>query len=86
MKKITSLLVIAATLLFISGCKPEVPYIEASPVSVIFPQEGGTQAISLSTNSMSWTASVSGKGFSISPASGAGDATLQLTAAASTSS
>ncbi len=86
MKKITSLLVIAATLLFISCCKPEVPYIEASPVSVTFPQEGGTQAISLSTNSMSWTASVSGKGFSISPASGAGDATLQLTAAASTSS
>mgnify|MGYP007112099360 CR=1 FL=1 len=31
MKKITSLLVIAATLLFISCCKPEVPYIEASP-------------------------------------------------------
>ena len=86
MRKITSLLVIAATLLFLSGCKPEVPFIEASPTTVIFPQEGGTQSVSLSTNSMSWTASVSGKGFSVSPASGAGNATLQLTAAASTSS
>ncbi len=79
-------MVIAATLLFLSGCKPEVPFIEASPATVIFPQEGGTQSVSLSTNSMSWTASVSGKGFSVSPASGAGNASLQLTAAASTSS
>ncbi|HBG52983.1 MAG TPA: hypothetical protein DDW70_02035, partial [Rikenellaceae bacterium] len=86
MKKITRLMVIAATLLFLSGCKPEVPFIEASPATVIFPQEGGTQSVSLSTNSMSWTASVSGKGFSVSPASGAGNASLQLTAAASTSS
>lgn len=87
MKKIASLIITAAVLVFISGssCKPEIPFIEASPTSVTFPQEGGTQTINLSTNSMSWTASVSGKGFSVSPSSGAGNATLQLTAAASVS-
>jgi Leucine-rich repeat (LRR) protein len=86
MKKIVSLLLATTALMFVAGCKPEIPFIEASPTTVTFPQEGGMQAINLSTNSMSWTASVSGKGFSVSPASGAGNASLQLTAAASTSS
>lgn len=86
MKKIVSLLLTATALIFVTCCKPEVPYIEVSPTNVTFPQEGGTQTINLSTNSMSWTASVSGKGFSVSPTSGAGNATLQLTAAASVSS
>jgi len=86
MKKILTLLAAATAFLLLNSCKPEVPYIEASPSSVSFTQEGGTQNISLSTNSMSWTASVSGKGFAVTPAKGSGNATLQLTAAASTSS
>jgi Leucine-rich repeat (LRR) protein len=86
MKKILTLLAMATSTLLLNGCKPEVPFIEASPTSVSFTQEGGTQNISLSTNSMSWTASVSGKGFAVTPAKGAGNATLQLTAAVSTSS
>ncbi len=86
MKKILTLLATATAFLLLNSCKPEVPFIEASPTTVSFTQEGGTQNISLSTNSMSWTASVSGKGFAVSPAKGSGNATLQLTAAASTSS
>ena len=86
MKKILTLLATATFMLLLNSCKPEVPFIEASPTSVSFNQEGGTQNISLSTNSMSWTASVSGKGFTVSPAKGSGNATLQLTAAVSTSS
>ncbi len=86
MKKILTLLATATAFMLLNSCKPEVPFIEASPTTVSFTQEGGTQNISLSTNSMSWTASVSGKGFAVSPAKGSGNATLQLTAAASTSS
>ncbi len=86
MKKILTLLATATAMLLLNSCKPEVPFIEASPSSISFTQEGGTQNISLSTNSMSWTASVSGKGFAVSPAKGSGNTTLQLTAAASTSS
>ncbi|MFA5443485.1 MAG: BACON domain-containing carbohydrate-binding protein [Bacteroidales bacterium] len=86
MKKILTLLATATAFLILNSCKPEVPFIEASPTSVSFTQEGGTQNISLSTNSMSWTASVSGKGFAVTPAKGSGNTTLQLTAAASTSS
>ena len=86
MKKILTLLATATAFMLLNSCKPEVPFIEASPTTVSFTQEGGTQNISLSTNSMSWTASVSGKGFAVSPTKGSGNATLQLTAAASTSS
>ncbi len=67
------------------SCKEDVPYMTATPSSVAFSQGGGTQSISLSTNSMSWQASISGTGFSVSPASGAGNATLTLTAKPSTS-
>ncbi len=85
MKKILTLLAAASAFLLLNSCKPEVPFIEASPTSVSFTKEGGTQIINLSTNSMSWTASVSGKGFAVTPAKGSGNATLQLTAAASVS-
>jgi Leucine-rich repeat (LRR) protein len=85
MKKIITSLFVVFSLLLVTGCEDE-PFIKATPQTVSFPQEGGTQTINLSTNSISWTASVSGKGFSVSPSSGSGNATLQLKASAATSS
>ena len=87
MKKfIPSIIIVFAALVFnATSCKPDEPHLEANPTTVTFTQEGGTETINLTTNSMSWTASVSGKGFSVSPTSGSGNTTLTLTAAAATS-
>lgn len=85
MKKFVTPLLILFGLVSLAGCEDE-PFIKANPTSVSFSQEGGTQTINLSTNSISWQAAVSGKGFSVSPSSGSGNATLQLKAAAATSS
>ncbi|NLA16248.1 MAG: hypothetical protein GX877_06920 [Bacteroidales bacterium] len=85
MKRIITSFIIVSALLFTTGCEDE-PFIKAEPQTVSFPQEGGVQNIQLSTNSISWTASVSGKGFSVSPSSGSGNTTLQLKAVAATSS
>ena len=87
MKKfIPSIIIVFAALVFnATSCKPDEPHLEANPTTVTFTQEGGTETINLTTNSMSWTASVSGKGFSVSPTSGSGNTTLTLTAAVATS-
>ncbi len=85
MKKLVTPLLILFGLVCLAGCEDE-PFIKANPTSVSFSQEGGTQTINLSTNSISWQATVSGKGFSVSPSSGSGNATLQLKAAPATSS
>ena len=69
-----SLLAIAA------GCQPE-PYLNVSPTSLSFPQEGGSQTVRVSAN-YAWTASVSGTGLTVSPTAGEGEGTVTVTAAA----
>lgn len=66
-------------LLLLNACGPE-PYLNISPSSLAFSEDGGTQTIQVSAN-YPWTASVSGTGFSVSPSSGDGDATVTVTAA-----
>lgn len=85
MKKFVIPFLVLFGLVCLAGCEDE-PFIKADPTSVSFSQEGGTQTINLSTNSISWQATVSGKGFSVSPSSGSGNATLQLKASPATSS
>lgn len=82
----TACVLVAICLSTAVSCKEDVPYMEVSPASVSFTQSGGTQSVSLSTNSMSWSASVSGTGFSVSPTSGAGNASLTITANPASSS
>ena len=58
------------SLLLLAGCHED-PYLTVSPSSLSFAEEGGSQTIQVSAN-YAWTASVSGSGFKISPASGEG--------------
>ena len=62
----------------LGACKPE-PYLNVSPASLSFSEDGGTQTVRVSAN-YPWTVNVSGKGFSVSPASGDGDASVTVTA------
>lgn len=70
---------LSLALFFVLGaCKPE-PYLNVSPASLSFSEDGGTQTVRVSAN-YPWTVNVSGKGFSVSPASGDGDASVTVTA------
>lgn len=80
MKKI----VLALFVVFgVVSCQED-PRMEVTPLSISFTQQGGTENISVSSN-VTWTATVTGNGFSVSPASGTGDAVLSLKADAATS-
>ncbi len=71
------------SLLLLAGCHED-PYLTVSPSSLSFAEEGGSQTIQVSAN-YAWTASVSGSGFKISPASGEGVGSVTVTASAATS-
>ena len=71
------------SLLLLAGCHED-PYLTVNPSSLSFPEEGGSQTIQVSAN-YAWTASVSGSGFKISPASGEGVGSVTVTASAATS-
>ena len=82
MKRILSLLSLAM-LLLVQACHPE-PYLTVSPTSLTFNQDGGSQTVKVSAN-YAWTASAGTAGFTVSPTSGEGDATVTITAAAASS-
>ncbi len=71
------------SLLLLAGCHED-PYLTVSPSNLSFAEEGGSQTIQVSAN-YAWTASVSGSGFKISPASGEGVGSVTVTASAATS-
>ena len=61
-----------ALALILDACKPEA-YLRVSPSNLSFSEDGGTQTVQVSAN-YPWTVNVSGKGFSVSPSSGEGEA------------
>ena len=69
--------------LLLQACQED-PYLTVSPDSLTFSQDGGSQTVRISAN-YPWTASVSGTGFSVSPASGEGTGSVTVTAAATSS-
>ena len=71
------------SLIFLESCQPE-PFLTVNPTNLSFTQEGGSQTVSVSAN-YAWTASVDGSGFSLSPQSGEGDASVTITASAAIS-
>ena len=71
------------SLLLLAGCHED-PFLTVNPSSLSFAEEGGSQTIQVSAN-YAWTASVSGSGFKISPASGEGVGSVTVTASAATS-
>ena len=68
-------------LLILQSCTK--PYLTVTPSSLAFSADGGAQTIQVSSNKP-WTASVNGSGFSVSPLSGTGDASVTVTASATT--
>jgi len=70
-------------LLALNACHPD-PILSVSPDSLSFTEAGGSQTVQISAN-YPWTASVSGAGFSVSPTSGEGNATVTVTAGPTTS-
>ena len=78
MKRLHLLFLCSALLMTMFGCQPE-PYLDVNPKSLSFTRDGGSQSVSLTANSP-WSATVSGSGFSVSPTSGEGDASVTITA------
>ena len=66
-------------LLLVQACHPE-PFLNVSPTSLSFNQDGGSQTVRVSAN-YAWTVSVSGSGLTVSPLSGEGEGTVTVTAA-----
>ena len=66
-------------LLLMQACHPE-PFLNVSPTSLSFNQDGGSQTVRVSAN-YAWTVSVSGTGLTVSPLSGEGEGTVTVTAA-----
>ena len=83
MRRFLPLLFSFGLVLLLAGCHED-PYLTVSPSSLSFAEEGGSQTIQVSAN-YAWTASVSGSGFKISPASGEGVGSVTVTASAATS-
>ena len=80
MKRFLSFFLTGVSLLaLVTGCHPE-PYLNVSPTSLSFPQDGGSQTVRVSAN-YAWTASVSGTGLTVSPTAGEGEGTVTVTAA-----
>ena len=84
MRRFLPLLTWLGLALLFAGCHED-PYLTVNPSNLSFPEEGGSQTIQVSAN-YAWTASVSGSGFKISPASGEGVGTVTVTAPAASSS
>ena len=84
MRRFLPLLSLLGLVLSLAGCHED-PYLTVNPSNLSFPEEGGAQTIQVSAN-YAWTASVSGSGFKISPASGEGVGTVTVTASAASSS
>ena len=84
MRRFLPLLSLLGLVLSLAGCHED-PYLTVNPSNLSFPEEGGSQTIQVSAN-YAWTASVSGSGFKISPASGEGVGTVTVTASAASSS
>ena len=78
MKRLHLFFLFSALFMTMSGCQPE-PYLDVNPKSLSFTRDGGSQSVSLTANSP-WSATVSGSGFSVSPTSGEGDASVTITA------
>ncbi|MBQ5529406.1 MAG: BACON domain-containing protein, partial [Bacteroidales bacterium] len=78
MKRFLSLLSCLAVLL-VQACHPE-PFLNVSPTSLSFNQDGGSQTVRVSAN-YAWTVSISGTGLTVSPLSGEGEGTVTVTAA-----
>ena len=69
MKRFLAFLLTGLSLLaLVAGCHPE-PYLNVSPTSLSFPQDGGSQTIRVTAN-YAWTAYVSGTGLTVSPTAG----------------
>ena len=84
MKRFLSFFLTGVSLLaLVAGCHPE-PYLNVSPTSLSFPQDGGSQTVRVSAN-YAWTASISGTGLTVSPTAGEGEGTVTVTAAPATS-
>ena len=66
-------------LLLMQACHPE-PFLNVSPTSLSFNQDGGSQTVRVSAN-YAWTVSVSGTGLTVSPLSGEGEGIVTVTAA-----
>ena len=66
-------------LLLMQACHPE-PFLNVSPTSLSFNQDGGSQTVRVSAN-YAWTVSISGTGLTVSPLSGEGEGTVTVTAA-----
>lgn len=77
MKKLIAF-VLTIIALALTSCQEE-PYLTVNPSSISFDQNGGTQTMKISAN-YPWTATVTGSGFSVSPTSGTGEATVSVTA------
>ena len=75
MKRFLSLLSCLA-LLLMQACHPE-PFLNVSPTSLSFNQDGGSQTVRVSAN-YAWTVSVSGTGLTVSPLSGEGATSVAL--------
>jgi len=77
------LLAVFAALLALTACQPE-PFLSVDPQSLSFTEAGGSQTVQISAN-YAWKASTSGSGFTVSPASGEGNASVTVTAAPASS-
>ena len=84
MRRFLPLLSLFGLVLLLASCHED-PYLTVTPSNLSFPEEGGAQTIQVSAN-YAWTASVSGSGFKISPASGEGVGSVTVTASAASSS
>ena len=62
-------------ILLIAGCNK--PYLNVDPTNLTFAFKGGERDVTVSANN-AWTATVSGDGITVSPMSGAGDATVTV--------
>ena len=82
MKRTLHLLTVLG-LIVMQACHQE-PFLSVSPDSLSFPEAGGSQTIQISAN-YAWSATVIGSGFSVSPSSGEGNATVTVTASPASS-
>ena len=88
MKHVILFFYIAVAALFVVSCdkpepEPEKVRVSVSPSSLSFSAEGGTESVTVSSNGL-WYVRTEGSWISVSSASGSGNGTIQVTAAANT--